>query len=183
MKKVVVFLAEGFEEVEALTAVDLLRRAGAQVTMMSITGDKRVCGAHDIEVMADLSFCEEEIADAEAIVLPGGMPGTINLKNHKGVEKSILDFYKEGRLICAICAAPMILGELGLLEGKKACCYPGMEEYLVGAKCENGAVSVDGNIITGVGVGGAIRFALEIVKYLFGEEEAAQLKESVVDKF
>ncbi len=183
MKKVIVFLAEGFEEVEALTTVDLLRRVNAQVVMMSITADKAVCGAHDIVVDADIIFDEGEIEDADAIVLPGGMPGTLNLKNHAGVEKAVLRFNKEGRLVCAICAAPMILGELGLLRGKKACCYPGMEGYLLEAKVEKGPASVDGSIITGVGVGGAIRFALEIVKYLFDEETAAELKESVVDRY
>lgn len=183
MKKVVVFLADGFEEVEALTTVDLLRRAGAEVQMISINEDAAVCGAHDITVQADFTFGEAEIDDADAVVLPGGMPGTINLKNHRGVEKTVLDFYKSGKLVCAICAAPMVLGELNLLKGKKACCYPGMENYLLGADVEKGPVSVDGNIITGVGVGGAIKFALEIVKYLYDGETAAELKESIVDIF
>ncbi len=183
MTKVIVFLAEGFEEVEALTTVDLLRRAGAQVVTMSITDNNEVCGAHDITVLADVTFDENEVSDADAIVLPGGMPGTLNLMHHKGVEKIVVEFEKCGKLICAICAAPMILGELGLLTDKKACCYPGMENHLRGAVAENGPVSVDGNIITGVGVGGAIKFALEIIKYLFGEEAAAEIKTEVVDKF
>ncbi|MBQ2753633.1 MAG: DJ-1/PfpI family protein [Firmicutes bacterium] len=183
MKKVIVFLADGFEEVEALTTVDLLRRVNANVITMSITSDIVVCGAHDIIVNTDSIFDKKEIEDADAVVLPGGMPGTLNLKNHRGVEETVLDFEKTGKLVCAICAAPMILGELGLLKGKRACCYPGMEEYLKGAVVEGGPVSVDGNIITGVGVGGAIAFALEIVKYLFDEETAKELKESIVDKF
>lgn len=183
MKKVIVFLAEGFEEVEALTSVDLLRRAGAQVVTMTINDRENVEGAHDIEVVADSVFDKTELEDADAIILPGGMPGTINLKNNPDIEETVKTFYKTGKLVCAICAAPMILGTLGLLKGKRACCYPGMEDYLEGAEVKTDLVCRDGNIITGQGVGGAIAFALEIIAYLFGPDDAGEIKESVVYKF
>lgn len=183
MKKIIVFLADGFEEVEALTCVDLLRRAGAQVIAMSVNDKVSVEGAHDIEVVADTVFDKDEIRDADAIVLPGGMPGTLNLKNSPDIEETVKDFYKNNRLICAICAAPMIPGSLGMLKGREACCYPGMEEHLTGADVKHDLVCRDGNIITGAGVGGAIAFALEIIEYLFGAEDARNIRESIVYRF
>ena len=179
---VTVFLADGFEEIEAVTPIDILRRGGVEVRTCSITESKTVVGAHGIPFVADAVLAE--LSDAEdVILLPGGMPGTVHLKECGALCTRIRQHAARGGILAAICAAPTVFGELGLLKNERATCYPGMEEYLKGAVVEGGPVSVDGNIITGVGVGGAIAFALEIVKYLFDEETAKELKESIVDKF
>ena len=179
MKKVVLFLADGFEEVEALTSVDLLRRAGIDLKTMAIQ-DLAVQGAHGIEVKADLLFDPEYIKTCDAMILPGGMPGTKNLQEHKGLEKELLEFAKEKKIIAAICAAPMVMGRLGLLKGRKACCHPGYEENLLGAQLEDGLVSVDENYVTSRGVGTAIAFALRLIEILKDKETADQVKESIV---
>ena len=131
MSKVNVYLADGFEEVEGLTVVDLLRRAGIETDMVSIMGRKEITGARKIPVLADKLFEEQD--DPDVIVLPGGMPGTLHLKAHEGLADLIRKADKEGKLLAAICAAPTIYGEMGLLEGKNATCYPGMEDKLLGA--------------------------------------------------
>ena len=127
MKKVVVFLADGFEEVEGLTVVDLLRRAGAVVETVSVMGKLQIDGAHGIQVEADELFEKAFFDDAELLVLPGGMPGTLHLKEHKGLADLLCKFNEKGKRIAAICAAPTVFGALGLLKEKAACCYPGME--------------------------------------------------------
>ena len=148
MKKVVVFLADGFEEVEGLTVVDLLRRAGAVVETVSELFEK--------------AFFD----DAELLVLPGGMPGTLHLKAHKGLADLLCEFNENGREIAAICAAPTVLGALGLLKEKAACCYPGMEEQLNCKEAKFCSFVTDGNITTSRGVGTAIPFALELIRFL-----------------
>lgn len=134
MKTIYVFLAEGFEEVEALTPVDVLRRAGLPVKTVSVTGVLTVNGAHGVPVVADMVFEEVKEGDAEMIVLPGGLPGATNLDAHEGLGKLIMTFAEAGRPLSAICAAPLVYGKRGLLKGKKVTCYPGFEKYLEGAE-------------------------------------------------
>ena len=180
MKKVSIFLAEGFEEVEALTQVDLLRIAGAEVTMVSISGAREVAGSHGIVVTADKIFAEMDFAEMDLLVLPGGMPGTLHLKECAPLIALLQDFNEKGRKLAAICAAPTVLGAAGLLRGKKAACYPGCEDGLTGAEVLTDRVVVDGNITTSRGVGTAIPFALELISLLFGPEKAEEIKKSVI---
>jgi len=180
MKRGYVFLAEGFEEIEAVTPVDLLRRQGVDAKFVSVTGEKQVIGAHGIVFVADLLFQEVDFSEIDAIILPGGMPGTKNLQAHKGLERILLEFDKEGKWICAICAAPMILGEMGLLKGKKATIFPDMEEHLVGADVSVDMVCRDGHIITSRAPGTAMAFALEVAAALLGNQAKVDLKKDVV---
>lgn len=180
MKKVSVMLADGFEEVEALTAVDLLRRAKIYVDTVSITDDFTVHGAHGINVQTEDLFDEVDFSETDMIVLPGGMPGTTNLKEHEGLKKVLLRFAEEGKYIGAICAAPTVLDEIGILQGKRATCYPGVESQIKDAILTRTPVMRDGNIITGQGVGTAIDFALKLVEVLAGEEKAKEIAEAIV---
>ncbi|MBR3373889.1 MAG: DJ-1/PfpI family protein [Bacteroidaceae bacterium] len=179
MKKAIVFLAEGFEEVEALTVVDVLRRGGVEVTTMSITEDPYVDGAHGIEVLADADN-EYEIDDADMIVLPGGMPGASNLRASAVVCDGVLSFVKAGKLVGAICAAPFVLGELGVLNGKKATCYPGFEDKLQGAAYTATRVQRDGNIITGNGPSSALPFALALLAAITDDDTAQQVADGML---
>lgn len=166
------FLANGFEEVEAIAPVDMLRRAGAQVKTVGVTG-KAVTGSHGIEIVADCSIDEIVLDDnLEAIILPGGLPGATNLENDETVQKAIDFANNNDKYICAICAAPFILGHKGILENKSAVVYPGFENELYGAKISSEHIAVDGNIITGKGPGVAIEFGIAIVKAICGEEKA-----------
>ncbi len=180
---VYVFLADGFEEIEALTPVDLLRRAGVEVKTVGVTG-MEVTGSHGITVKADISAAdaEQEIASSELemIVLPGGMPGSTNLDASPVVEKFIEAAEKSDAHIAAICAAPMILGKRGLLKGRDATCYPGFESYLEGAKVYDAAVVVDGKYITSNGMGAALDFALQLVELLKGQAESEKLADAVM---
>ena len=180
MKKVSVMLADGFEEVEALTAVDLLRRAKIYVDTVSITDDFTVHGAHGINVQTEDLFDEVDFSETDMIVLPGGMPGTTNLKEHEGLKKVLLSFAEEEKYIGAICAAPTVLDEIGILQGKRATCYPGVESQIKDAILTRTPVMRDGNIITGQGVGTAIDFALKLVEVLAGEEKAKEIAEAIV---
>jgi len=173
------FLAEGFEEIEALTPVDILRRAGKEILTVGI-GGKSIKGAHGIEVLADLDECALLDENPEMIILPGGMPGTLHLEASATVQSAIDRATTSGAFIAAICAAPTILGKRGLLEGKQATCYPSMEADLKGAMLSDKAVVRDGNIITAAGMGVALPFALTLVEVLCGEQTAQNLKESVV---
>lgn len=180
MKNVCVCLATGFEEIEAITIIDVLRRGDIPVTTTSMTGQKEVVGAHNITVIADMLFEEMEPGGIEMIVLPGGMPGAKNLGEHTGLRNKILDFHRNGQPLGAICAAPMVFGELGILENKDATCFPGFEKHLKGARFTGEAVTQAGNIVTGKGVGVAIPFALKIVENLKGREFADALKKRMV---
>ena len=182
MKKAAVFFGEGFEEVEALTQVDLLKRAGIDVVMVSITHDEFVKGTHGVTIKCDMSIDKNKLKDADAIILPGGMPGTSNLAACNELKELITEFNNSGKLIAAICAAPSVFGGMGILKGKKACSYPGFEKYLTGAQVEYNNVSYDGNIITSRGVGTAIDFASEIITYLLDERTAADVLDSIVYK-
>ena len=167
-----VHLADGFEEVEALTTVDVLRRAGIDVKTVSVTGSKSVKGTHDVIVEADLLYEEADYIECEMIVLPGGMPGASNLEAHKGLSEHIKDFADGGKKLAAICAAPMVFGTCGILNGKKATIYPGMEKRLKGAEATGDNVTVDCNIITGKGPALAMEFALKLVEILKGRDIA-----------
>ncbi len=180
MKKVCVFLAEGFEEVEALTTVDLLRRAKVYVDTVSITGDYVVRGSNGITVQTEDLFEKVDFSEFDMVVLPGGMPGTKYLREHDGVKAVVKEFADAGKLVAAICAAPMVLSDLDLLKGKKATCYPACEPDVLGAIHTHAPVAVDGNIVTGQGVGAAIEFALKLIEKLESEEIAEEIAESIV---
>lgn len=172
---VYVHLATGFEEIEAMTITDLLRRAGVEVKTVSMTGEKRVMGVHEIPVEADLLFEETRYETCEMIVLPGGMPGALNLGNHQGLVNHIRCFAENDKYLAAICAAPMVFGAQGVLEGKKATIYPGMEEHLTGAQVMTDPVVADGKVITSRGPATAMAFALKLVELLKGKEIADRL--------
>lgn len=174
-----VFLAKGFEEIEALTVVDYLRRAELEVYTVGI-GGKIITGSHNIPVFCDLEDNEAVCSDAlDAIVLPGGMPGTLNLEASETVQMFI-DYCDENKkLICAICAAPSILGHKKQLEGKTACCFPGFEEELFGAEVSKDFVCKDGNIITAKGMGSAISFSQAITAELIDKNTAERIKASL----
>ena len=180
MKKIGLFLAEGLDEIEGLTVVDLLRRAEIEVVTISISEKKEVTGAHDITILADALFEEVAYEELDGIVLPGGMPGTTHLMEHAGVNQVIRQFAKEEKLVAAICAAPTVLGQAGLLGGKKATCYPGCEGKLTGAIYETDSVVCDGTIITSRGMGTAIPFGLAVVAYFKGQEVADQLAKTII---
>lgn len=173
-----VFLAEGFEEIEALATVDILRRAEMDVRTVSVTGEKEVTGAHAITVTADIT--EINLDDVDAVILPGGMPGTLNLKASDKVQDAIKYSFDNNKLMCAICAAPLVFGGAGFLKGKKAACYPGFEPELIGADVVYEPVVRDGNIITSRGAGTAHLFAFEILKYFGKEKKAAELYKGMI---
>ena len=180
MIKVSVLLADGFEEIEALTAVDLLRRARIYVDTISITDDQTVHGAHGINVQTEDLFDEVDFSESDMIVLPGGMPGTTNLKEHAGVRKVVKEHTQAGKYVGAICAAPTVLADLGLLKGKKITCYPTVEQEIQGAVLLRTPVAVDGNIVTGRGAGTAVEFALKLIEVLEGEEKAQEVAKAIV---
>ncbi len=180
MKNIAVHLAEGFEEIEAVSIIDVLRRAEFDVTTVSVTGDLKVTGSHNIPVTADILFEDIDFGNIDMIVLPGGMPGAKNLNNHAGLKNQILQFNKSEKPLGAICAAPLVFGQAGILKGKNATCYPGFEDYLEGARITGSSTEVAGNIITGRGAGVAIDFALKIVEHLKGKEAAKKIAEKMV---
>lgn len=169
MKTIYVFLTTGFEEIEAIATVDILRRAELNVKTVSLESDKQVVASHGVTIVADLLFADADFSDAQMLVLPGG---TIRYNEHEGLKKELLSFAHKGEKVAAICAAPMVLGGLGLLEGRNATCYPGFEQYLKGANLQTDkAVVVDGNITTGRGPGLTIDFALQLVELIAGKEK------------
>ena len=180
MKTIFVFLADGFEEIEALAPVDILRRAGLSVKTVSVMDEQVVAGAHGVPVLADVIFDEINAENAEMILLPGGLPGATNLDAHQGLSQMILDFAKEEKPLAAICAAPLVFGNRGLLEGKKATCYPGFETYLKGAQYTAALVEKDGNFITGKGPGAAMEFAFAIVEKYCGMDKVNELKQGMM---
>ena len=181
MKKANILLADGFEEIEGLMCVDLMRRAGIEVTMVSIKNSTDIKGARNINVVAD-SVISEMSDDADMLILPGGMPGTNYLKESAEVKDAILRFLNAGKYLAAICAAPTVYGEMGLLKGKKATCYPGLESGLIGAEWtgEDVKVAVDGQFITSRGVGTAADFALKLIEILISRDKAEEIASSVV---
>ena len=179
MGTVYVFFADGFEEIEAFTAVDVIRRAGLNVEMVTVTPDEIVTGAHGVPVLCDKNIVNCDFFDADLILLPGGMPGAVTLEKCDDLRKRVLRFAEQEKPMAAICAAPMVLGKLGLLKGRKATCYPGFEQYLEGAEYTGAIVEKDGNIITGKGPGAAMEFALAVVELLLGKEKVKELKEAM----
>lgn len=180
MKNVLLFLADGFEEIEALATVDVLRRAGIQVTTVSVNPTELVTGAHGIPVMADVVYELAGFAEADMLVLPGGMPGAANLDAHEGLRAAISAHAEAGKWLAAICAAPMVYGHMGLLDGKKATCYPGFDGELAGATYTAAPVEKDGNIITGKGPAVVLPFAYALAEVLVGEEVVAQVKSGML---
>ena len=182
MSKACIFLADGFEEIEGLTVVDILRRAGVEIHMVSITGETKVTGSHGIEIKCDTCIGQENFSEIELFVLPGGMPGTKNLGACKALKELLTASFEAGKKLSAICAAPSVLGDLGILKGKKACCYPGFEEHLTGAQVVFDQVAQDGNVTTSRGMGTAIPFALSLVSQMVSEEKAQELAQSIIFK-
>lgn len=173
------FLADGFEEVEALGTLDLMRRAGMDVRLVSIYDDRlNVTGAHKVTVVADMSLQEVKAADLSGLILPGGLPGVTNLEAEPRVEALVKEVAQSGRLVAAICAAPSLLGKYGLLSGKRATVYPGWDKHLTGATYERLPYVEDGNILTGQGMGFTMPFARRIIEKELGEEKAAEVMEA-----
>ena len=178
MNRNYVFLAQGFEEIEALTVVDVLRRAGMDVKTVSISASRHVVGAHGIGVTADLLLDEADYADAEFLILPGGMPGSTNLYECAALQTVLTEHAAKGGKLAAICAAPaVVLAPLGLLNGKDATCYPGFEKdcRAAGAIMRDAPVIALDKLITGNGPSAALRFALAIVANAMGESQAQQV--------
>jgi len=177
--KVYLFLADGFEEIEAIAPIDILRRANIDVTTVSISNQKSVRGSHNIVVSADRLFSETDFSDNDLLYLPGGMIGTKNLDAHEGLKSLLLKQASEDKNIAAICAAPSIIGKLGLLKGKEAICYPGFEGQLTGATLSNEKIVESGTISTAKGAGVAVQFALKLVEILRSKTVAEQIADSI----
>lgn len=180
MGKLAVFFAQGYEEIEALTVVDICRRGGVETDMVSVEDGYEVTGSHGICVKMDKKFEETDFAEYDMLVLPGGMPGTKNLEAHPGLMAKVDEFYRGGKSIAAICAAPSIFGHRGILRGKRACSYPSFESHLEGAEVTAGPVEIAGNVITSRGMGTAIDFGLAILGVFCGEAKAAELAAGIV---
>ncbi len=172
-----VFLADGFEEIEALAPIDVMRRAGLSVTTVSVTDSLTVTGAHGIPVVADTLFAQCDYADAALLFLPGGLPGATNLQAHTGLCQLLTAKASQPDvIISAICAAPLVLGGLGLLQGKKATCYPGFEDTMQGAHYTAAKVTVDGHIFTACGPGAAWELGFTFVEHFCGADKADALR-------
>ncbi|MGI6094536.1 MAG: DJ-1 family glyoxalase III [Lachnospiraceae bacterium] len=180
MAKASVFLADGFEEIEGLTVVDLMRRAGIDVEMVSILDGLMVVGSHEIHVKADCTLKDFREEEAQMLILPGGGVGTKNLTECTELHACLKRAQEQGKYLGAICAAPSILGKLGLLKGKKAVCYPGFEDCLEGAEVLQDPVMIDGKVITSRGMGTAILFGLALIEVLQGKEAADHIKDSII---
>ena len=177
---IIILLADGFEEIEALTPLDMLRRAGLDAKTVGING-KIVTGSHSIPVITDLSPDEVDLSAVSAVILPGGMPGALNLDSSPFVDRAVRTVYEKGGILAAICAAPLVLGRRGILNRKEATCYPGFEKELVGATVSDKAAVTDGNIITARGMGAALAFSKELLKKFVGEERCKSLAESIME--
>lgn len=180
MKKVALFLANGFEEIEALGTVDILRRARIDIVTVSITDNNIVTGAHNIPVTADKTFKDTDFTHFDMLILPGGMPGAKHLNEHDDLKNLISDFNSQKKFIAAICAAPMVLGGLGILDGKRATCYPGFEPELIGAIATEESVVVDENIITGKGPGLVFDFGLRLVEILLSIQDRREVQNGLL---
>jgi 4-methyl-5(b-hydroxyethyl)-thiazole monophosphate biosynthesis len=178
-RKIFVFLADGFEEIEALTIVDVLRRAGQEVVMVSVTPNEIVVGAHQVSLLCDKNFVDCDFYEQPSmLVLPGG-PGTEMLAAHEGLCKLLKEYMAKDFPVAAICAAPSVLGRLDLVEGRQVVCYPGYEKFMKGAKVLDRQAVTDGNLITGRGPGAATDFSLAIVEYLAGKTVANNLAKAM----
>ena len=180
MSKVFIFFADGLEEIEGLTVVDMMRRAGIDISIVSMNGTLKITGSHNIEIGADMLLKDVRSTDGDMFVLPGGLPGTNYLAESAPLAQILKEAAVSGKYVAAICAAPSVLGGLGLLSGKNATCYPGFEDRLTGAKCRTDNVVVDGNIITSRGMGTAIDFSAALVALLTDDSKARALKQSIM---
>ncbi len=180
MRKVVVILAEGFEEIEAVTVIDILRRAGVTVTICHLGDTLYVSGSHLLSIEADKAFFDIDFDNQDMIILPGGMPGAMNLNNHEGLKTVLGKFNQRQKYLGAICAAPLVLGVNGILKGRKATCYPGFEKYLEGAEILTDGVVLDGHVLTGKGVAYAIAFSLKAVEMLVGKKIAENVASKIL---
>lgn len=180
MKKTAILFAPGYEEVEALTVVDLLRRADIACDIVSLDGGGTVTGSHGITVGADKAFAGTDFSAYDGVILPGGLKGTQNLASDERVLSLLREFADAGKLTAAICAAPTVLGKAGVLQGKHAVCYPGMEDQLTGAATGEETVVTDGTVITSRGLGTAIPFALALVEYFDSAARAKELAKAIV---
>lgn len=175
-----IFLAEGFEEIEAIAPRDILKRANINVQMVGLNQSSEVSSTSGLKITPNVQIENVNFNDIEGIILPGGMPGTKNLEQNKKVLEIIKYCNENKLLIGAICAAPSILGKMGVLKNKVACCYPGFEKYLIGAKISENSVSTDKNIITSKGPGTAFEFGFALLKYLKGEKTTENIKSSMI---
>ncbi len=180
MAKVYEFIANGSEEIEALTVVDVLRRAGVDTVTVSITGSKEVTMSHGVKIFCDTTIEDADLSDADMLLLPGGLPGATNLNEHEGVRRAMLQQWEKGGKVGAICAAPLVLGSLGILRGKKATCYPGFEYQMTGAEYTADVFTVDGNVITGCGPAATLPYSYAILEMLGYGNEAVQLREGMM---
>ena len=180
MELVYLFFAEGTEEVEALTVVDILRRVGVETRIVSVTGDEVVSGAHGIKVKTDLLAEDVDYAHAAMLILPGGLPGAYNLAEHQGLAMGIMTHYKAGKPLAAICAAPLVYGRMGLLEGVKATCYPGFEQEMKGATYTAAMVEEDGQFITGKGPAAVFEFGYAIATRLVGADKVTPVRNGML---
>jgi 4-methyl-5(b-hydroxyethyl)-thiazole monophosphate biosynthesis len=172
------FFADGFEETEAIASLDVIRRAGIDVRSVGVNS-KQITGSHGVKIICDMDTDEATFTGLDGVILPGGMPGTLNLFESRTVRDSIEFCASQGRLVCAICAAPLILGRMGLLEGAEATCFPGFEHELKGAVLSEKYTVTSGNIITSKGMGSAVKFGLEIVRYFKGDAVSDELAASL----
>ncbi len=177
---VFIFLASGFEEIEAISTIDVLRRGDIAVTTVSVTGEAIVAGSHGIKIVTDALFEELSFNDSELLILPGGMPGAQNLQNHAALGQLLKTQFNNKKLIAAICAAPKVLGHLNLLTGKEAICYPGYENELTGATVSKLNVVRDENIITAKGPAFSIEFGLKLVELIKGKAIADKIAQGML---
>lgn len=180
MSKVYIFMADGFEEIEGLTVVDMMRRENIDIFMVSLNDSPQVTGSHGITILTDGTMADVNYDDGIMFVLPGGMPGTNHLAANKDLGEILKKAAADDKYVAAICAAPSVLGGLGLLSGKNATCYPGFESRLTGAHCKTDNVVVDGHTITSRGMGTAIDFSAQLIALLKDEETAKELKASIM---
>lgn len=180
MSKIGIFFAKGYEEIEALAVVDICRRLGLEIDMVSVTEESAVEGSHGIVVRMDRTYSQADFANYDMLLLPGGGEGTKNLEAHAPLMAQIDAFYEAGKYVGAICAAPSIFGHKGILRGRRACCYPSFESHLEGATVTAGPVEIDGNVITSRGMGTAIDFGLAVAGIFCGREKAEALAEGIV---
>ncbi|MDE6014365.1 MAG: DJ-1/PfpI family protein [Acetatifactor sp.] len=180
MSRIGIFFAKGYEEIEALAVVDICRRLGLDIDMVSVTEESAVEGAHGIVVRMDKTYSQVDFADYDMLLLPGGGEGTKNLEAHGPLMAQIDAFYEDGKYIGAICAAPSIFGHKGILRGRRACSYPSFESHLEGATVTAGPVEIDGNVITSRGMGTAIDFGLAVAGLFRGQEKVEELAKGIV---
>lgn len=174
-----IFIAEGFEETEAVVPYDILLRGGVDVKFVSVSGATCVAGAHGLRIEAQ-ELLTAEASEADLLMLPGGMPGTLNLGSSEALKEVLSKASESGKVVAAICAAPSVIGRMGLLRGRRATCYPGFESELAGAECTGESVVRDGKFITGVGPGASYEFGLALLAELMGTEVASEVKSQMI---